>query len=1079
MKEALKKQEPKPLKTFRDKYLAVVMMVAALLISSVASAQTDSLKYSQINGYGFKYKRMAFDSVLMIPQSNSPHAPYRRGALRYRASDSTLQLWTGYQWNSILTGVGNGVDTAYMVNDSTLTIETPDQDYFLIIPGRHWTLQGILNNGSTLTENETITLADSLTFTSGMVVIDTLNLPNLATSIDTTTYKPPGINAAGKLVKMAGWPGSGVADGDKGDITVSSSGSTWTIDNNAVTNAKLAQAAALTVKGNPTNSTANVQDIAAASDGDVLRRSGTALGFGTIPGASVVLPSTQIAYGNGTITSEAAFTYDAPTNKLTADSADHIQSRQDSAFLRRLAPYPKPDTAFLIGNSHTDGTGATVLDSVYAYRECVALGATPNSVAVSGTGAVSIANRFLINKNPGNTSAAIVMNGFNDPRRNAGLPRKTLNKIINSHKAIFANQYLKSYTNAGTGGTGVTRSGSWANSWDAQAEGGKTTVGAYTSTATDYIEYAFTDSTVVVGLMGGDGSGASFTGTDIEVRIDGGVVGTINTNDQTDGISDGSGLSNARCAMAFIYTGLTNASHTIRLTKLTTGGGGFMIMDYFGHLADRSVAQLMLWHHIPRMDATGYATAPAGATDATTDTVNAKIDSLKLTYPISLYPTYVVPTNTVYNVATDIFTDHIHIADAGHRKIANLAIFTTLNSVVPAPATVGAIYFSNEFRGITETGNKAFMMREDADVDYINNQNEITQTANYKISGTGTAGQFNTAGTRLGGSVSNADRQANGFAAGVSAIGSTPFFSLRNNSAGADDKTFDIIKGTGNVGFRVVSDDLLGAANFITTFHSGTTITKVQLPTIEVTGLSTLLGEIHSGSATDYGGYQFQNTGSFYQTGGDFRVELGSDATGDMFYRNSSSNFARLGIGANGKVLKVTSGLPAWEDELSPSSNTLPHTLDALFTTQGNSGTSETDLYSYSVPANKLAIDGRTVNFEIDGEFNDNTATATIKLYFAGNVTLNTGAVNISTATTAWRMRGYIIRTSSTTAHVTYELQCPGLATPLFIGYNNLTSLDFTTTNIFKITAQAGGAGGGNDDITAHSWQVLYKPQPQ
>lgn len=181
----------------------------------------------------------------------------------------------------------------------------------------------------------------------------------------------------------------------------------------------------------------------------------------------------------------------------------------------------------------------------------------------------------------------------------------------------------------------------------------------------------------------------------------------------------------------------------------------------------------------------------------------------------------------------------------------------------------------------------------------------------------------------------------------------------------------------------------------------------------------------------------------------------------------SSGTATSIGTSTNTVTVNVT-----------PSSAALPHTLDAVFTTAGNSGTGETDLYSYSVPANKLAVDGRTVNFEIDGEFNDNTATATIKLYFAGNVTLNTGAVNISTLT-AWRIKGYIIRTSSTTAHVTYEIHCPGLATPVFLGYNNLTSLDFTVGNIFKVTAQAGGAGGGTDDITAHSWQLLYKPQPQ
>lgn len=230
----------------------------------------------------------------------------------------------------------------------------------------------------------------------------------------------------------------------------------------------------------------------------------------------------------------------------------------------------------------------------------------------------------------------------------------------------------------------------------------------------------------------------------------------------------------------------------------------------------------------------------------------------------------------------------------------------------------------------------------------------------------------------------------------------------------------------------------------------------------DATAKSYHAGQVGIGSGVTSPDSTLQINGSFHNNAG-VRMEGLTTGPGTKAVR----------INANG-TLSVTD-----TSSLTPTSDLITHTLDAEFTTVGNSGTGETDLYSYTVPANKLAADGRTANFEIDGEFNDNTATATVKLYFAGNVTLNTGAVNISTALTAWRIKGYIIRTSSTTAHVTYEMHCPGLATAVFVGYNNLTSLDFTTTNIFKVTAQAGGAGGGNDDITAHSWQILYKPQPQ
>lgn len=45
---------------------------------------------------------------------------------------------------------------------------------------------------------------------------------------------------------------------------------------------------------------------------------------------------------------------------------------------------------------------------------------------------------------------------------------------------------------------------------------------------------------------------------------------------------------------------------------------------------------------------------------------------------------------------------------------------------------------------------------------------------------------------------------------------------------------------------------------------------------------------------------------------GGLDLNVGSDATGDIYYRNSGGNIARLGVGSNGQVLTLASGLPSW-----------------------------------------------------------------------------------------------------------------------------------------------------------------------
>ena len=85
-----------------------------------------------------------------------------------------------------------------------------------------------------------------------------------------------------------------------GDVTGSGSTAiTTTIATNAVTDAKFRQSAALSVVGRSANSTGNVADIAAASDNQVLRRSGTTIGFGAVNLASSSAVTGTLPFGNG------------------------------------------------------------------------------------------------------------------------------------------------------------------------------------------------------------------------------------------------------------------------------------------------------------------------------------------------------------------------------------------------------------------------------------------------------------------------------------------------------------------------------------------------------------------------------------------------------------------------------------------------------------------------------------------------------------------------------------------------------------------------------------------------------------
>lgn len=146
-----------------------------------------------------------------------------------------------------------------------------------------------------------------------------------------------------------------------------------------------------------------------------------------------------------------------------------------------------------------------------------------------------------------------------------------------------------------------------------------------------------------------------------------------------------------------------------------------------------------------------------------------------------------------------------------------------------------------------------------------------------------------------------------------------------------------------------------------------------------------------------------------------------------------------------------------------------------FYTDASNSGTAQTDLYSYTLPANTFANDGEKISFSYAIEFSDATSTANLKIVFAGNnVALNTFTL---TATASATVFGYIIRTGSTTARtcITFAMGSANGTPSTYVSNADMTGLDFTTTNIIKLTGTAGGAGGGSNDITAKSGTISWQ----
>jgi len=149
--------------------------------------------------------------------------------------------------------------------------------------------------------------------------------------------------------------------------------------------------------------------------------------------------------------------------------------------------------------------------------------------------------------------------------------------------------------------------------------------------------------------------------------------------------------------------------------------------------------------------------------------------------------------------------------------------------------------------------------------------------------------------------------------------------------------------------------------------------------------------------------------------------------------------------------------------------------LQDFVTDAGNSGTSETDIYSYTSPASILGVNGDKLDATYGGNFvSSATATRQLKFYFGGTVIFDSGALSIS-GSSSWTLFVTIIRVSASVIRYTIDLQTQGAALSSYCSTGELTGLTLSNTNVMKMTGTAAGVGAATNDIIARLGTIQWK----
>lgn len=1031
----------------------------------------------------------------------------------YALNDSTLRYRkNGVFRNTILKGVYDTrrkVDTAYALNDSTLQIKINGTNRNIIMPGRHWTLQQVLTNGSTLDSNFTVILADSIKFTSGFVIIDSLRLPALSAQTDTTTYKPLSIDASGNVSKMSIWPITPGTDttglSNRIDLKLNISDTT----NKWINDIRRSNDSVYALK-NDTWQFKFIDSTGGSSSNlrlDLPNLSETKI---YTPAKGVASSSSVSGYSHTAVDSAR---YKFTTSGTGGEKGGWISTAASGDSIRVTAPF-----WIIFGNSIAEGHGGPVslhgrlhpagantfqwdYDDVpgqlsYAFRALTHM--RFYNQAIGGQTSVQgriRAFRDMLSQFSANTTdsrgnqtlfrqaqGVIIEFGINDIYN--GVPLQTLKDNIEWMASQCQQRGIRCVVLNCPGDATATESFlkliAEYNLWLASGA-----LDQYGACVVDFNRW-WNDP-----AYGYDNiHPTSLIYDDVHPRTDGGYDSLALY------IFNQAKLPVLTKAVFSTEVSPTNAARVAYPTSVNINNVTYALTSNVDTIDITSYVPDSVWIKINSSTAINGDTAAVGHIEWYVD--NNVSDSLWYTKR-TLYSGSQKANMNVSDI-TLISPTLIN----GHDVIKTyLGDLTTVGFTVRHYAGTARIMLNGETilnsAGLTINGGGT-SIGTDGNIKSTGTASqfgvlEINQNANAGTTGFGISSANTESSIRFMGTASQGKdlfRFSNYNGIGASNLATTPLALINITGCGIGNPTGANQTGSA-LSIRPTYNVTVGA-------HTGTRIHGIWYdPTLTlITGVKhdafyQTTGNNYFNIVSDstcFGCDSTVSPGGKVHIKGALRLDDVIPPAGsyNVLVHDADSVVKQVPVASLGVITSINSqagpaitisGDATTGISVSAATNTVTIAdntdLESFNSDANNTGTGETDLYSHTLAANKLTLNGKGVRFRITGTNNDATATAQIQGYFAGTNIFDSGALTM-TAAGDWFIEMEIQRTTSTTAAATVTFSCANTTVTLPVKYTALTSQDWTTTNIFKITGTAGGAGGGSNDITSHAGKVVFVP---